>query len=247
MAELHGPDLMGDITLPAAVEKTNGWAVALSRALGSGKSAPRIRGVIRTAIGFVTTESGARLAMIFYVRPLALPQAAPMSVEVDGTEFPVVLRRLPKTTDSYGALPFRNGILTSRARVDGRWGVLTAAHVAADDGDEFSLKRGDRVTCCFASAERPVTRTVLDADPIMDAALVEDEPPSPAPRTVKAYPFCGFVPVRIHPDHGLGRPYGMFVGANGYKTGPRGRVHMFRQLEIVWGLELAGEQKRSLL
>lgn len=39
------------------------------------------------------------------------------------------------------------------------------------------------------------------------------------------------------------RPYGMFVGVRQLRTGPRGRVHLLRQLELVWNLQLLTERE----
>lgn len=295
--EIRATDLRG-VELPAPLERAYIWVAALSRAITSGESAPRIRGVVRTAIGFIPQGRGVRLAAIFYVRPLALLQAAPMTMDVDGEEFPIVLRRPPQYIDSYATLGFPNGIATCDARLDGRWGVLTAAHVVAEDGDKFSVAAGDEITCSNGNVE-PIKRTVLAADPIMDAALVDGEQPAEPYDTVRAFPFCGFLPVRVclpagyvdtyvteiplpegvirgeygkrptqpaellitaSGQHGWsgamvrentygelgygpvgGRPYGMFVGAAGLRTGAFGWVHLLRQLEMVWHLEIASE------
>ncbi|MCW3037060.1 MAG: conserved repeat domain protein [Actinobacteria bacterium] len=183
------------------------WMLALNDAVRRrGGIGRRLRGVRKVTIGFVEAGGQVRLAAIFYVRLPALPQAAPLFVTVDGQQFPVVVR--PMYKDRPRRVPLRTrlrldtGMVTSSVRLGGETGILTAAHVAARGGDKRSLRENDTVRFPQPGEQAPVERRVLRADPIMDAAVVEDGSPAPGARGVHAYPFAGYFPIEMRSPEG---------------------------------------------
>jgi hypothetical protein len=93
-------------------------------------------------------------------------------------------------------------MVTSSVRLGGETGILTAAHVAARGGDKRSLRENDTVRFPQPGEQAPVERRVLRADPIMDAAVVEDGSPGPGARGVHAYPFAGYFPIEMRSPEG---------------------------------------------
>ncbi|HMC09551.1 MAG TPA: hypothetical protein VKL22_09560 [Actinomycetota bacterium] len=183
------------------------WTLALNDAIRRrGGIGRRLLGVRKTTIGFVEAGGRVRLAAIFYVRLPALAQAAPLFVTVDGQRFPVVIRPMfkdrPLRAPSKTRLHLDTGMVTCRVRLGGKAGILTAAHVAARDGDKRSLRENDTVSFSEPGEQAPLPHRVLRADPIMDAAVVEEESPAPEAHGVHAYPFVGYFPIEMRSPEG---------------------------------------------
>lgn len=283
-----------DKDIPEVFARAWLWTLALHDAVTSKDIGPRLKGVRKATYGFVQSMEGVRLAAIFYVGRSALMQAAPLFIKVDGYHFPIVIR--PKFKDLPSHLDFQRGVVTCRARLDGSVGVLTAAHVAAENGDKSSIRRNAQIACVGPDPTPGCQHRVLAADPTMDAVIVEDGVSRADDRVIRATPVAGFFPIEVRSPAGTvpgwiveislpqgvvpgqrGRapnspalllsdirgepgwsgsmvyetmrrdtyggnvppqPYCMFVGIRELHTGALGRLHMLRQHEIVWGLEL---------
>jgi hypothetical protein len=236
------------------------------------------------------------LAAIFYVSYRSLIQAAPLFVEVGQYRFPIVIRPRFKDRSWQSHLGFDRGMVTCRGRLGKKVGALTAAHVAAIDGDRNHIHTGDRVACATPQPSPSCEHEVLAADGVMDAALVEDGMAQTKDEVMRAFPYAGYLPLEIASPGGrvparvvemaipqgvvIGTPgeiprspalllsnipgypgwsgsmvyqtvyreyyggnsppdpYCMFLGDRELHTGQLGRLHMLRQHEIVWGLEL---------
>ncbi|MEV4049898.1 DUF2235 domain-containing protein [Amycolatopsis sp. NPDC049688] len=273
--------------LTEELERAALWTAALCRAV---KTQTRVSGKVRSAIGLVTDGTEIRLGVVFYVRRLALLQAAPLSIRVEGQEFPVVLRPPPVLSDAAGpVVAGEKGMITCRVRIPGGRGLLTAAHVAGGRVNRYRLQAGDKVDFCAADQD-PATasrRKVLASCGVMDAAIVEDTATEPV-QVVPITGVVGFFPVRLTTPEGgtvvadvieaqisegvirgsfgmtpnvpaevlitasgrggwsgslvtetlTAHPYGMFLGDATLRSGPRGRVHLLRQHEIVWDMQI---------
>jgi hypothetical protein len=192
------------IDLPSHVERAALWTVALGQVAASRQRGSRVLGATRSAVGLVTDGNDLRLALIFYVRRLALLQAAPLTVKVDGECFPVVLRpppvRRPKllpTLIQAGAA----GMITCWAAVAGGRGFLTAAHVAAGLEKRYRLQQGDYVDCQVPGDGPPERKKVLAACGVMDAAIIEDDS-APTGPTVPINPIAGNFGVMLSTPQG---------------------------------------------
>jgi hypothetical protein len=161
----------------------------------------KIRGVQERACGFVESGSEVSLAAIFYVRRLALAQAAHLWLSVDGQSFPIVLRPPARDLLATGGLGFSRGMATGRARLARKLGTLTAAHVAASNGARDGVRAGEQIGCPDCEAESP-RHLVLQASDVMDAALVEDGDATGTETVVRATGEPGYFPVEMLDPHG---------------------------------------------
>ena len=114
-------------------------------------------------------------------------------------------------------------MVTCRGRLAKKVGSLTAAHVAAIDGNRFHIHTGDKVACSKPESSPPCEYRVLAADPVMDAALVEDGTAQTHDQVVRAFPYAGYLPLEIASPAGrvparvieMAIPQGVVIGNPG--------------------------------
>jgi len=189
------------IDLPPLLQRTWLWTIALHRQVAETRLNRRIRGIREMSYGFVGSGKKVSLAVIFYVRRAALIQAPPLWLEVGSHKFPIVLRPPYEDSPTSKPLSFPQGLATARARLGKKLGTLTAAHVVSPDGNRTSVAKGQSVKC-FQVDTGECQRPIISADPVMDAALIEDGTASGNEPTIRANPFPGCLPVEMYSPDG---------------------------------------------
>lgn len=188
--------------LPPLLERARLWSIALHREVLASGLERQIRGVKQIGYGFVANGPKISLAVIFYVHRIALLQAAPLWLRVEGAQFPIVLRPPYSDLPTSSRYSFADGLATGRARLRDRIGTLTAAHVVAQAGDKHKLTTGDMAQCITKEAGVECKQKILAVDPMMDAALIDNEEASGLEQTVLSYPYPGYIPIEVSGPNG---------------------------------------------
>jgi hypothetical protein len=210
-----------DLPLSEPGPLATAWAARIALAVERLGLDSIVTGVHSVGYGFVAHRQQIGFGLVCYVRRPALVQAAPLAIDVDGVQVPVVLRPIPRDVDLAGGLRFPDGQAAGSARIGTDLGTLTAAHVVAPNGQSDGIAEGQSVLCCEPACPGHL---VLRADPVMDAALIEMAASDRAPKRLRVMPVAGYFPVELISPTGqpvpawiteVGFPQGVIPGSRG--------------------------------